>query len=147
MWLLWLIASGVFFVFEIVTVGFLTFWLGIGALLAMLTSFITDNLIIQTAVFVVSSVLLILLTKPFVNKYINKKTIPTNAYTLIGKTGIVTKDINTTKGTGLVKIGSEVWSAKSEDDTIIPEDSEVEILRLEGVKAVVKALKVPSHSN
>jgi membrane protein implicated in regulation of membrane protease activity len=144
MWLIWLIASGVFLVVEIMTAGFLTFWLGLGALLAMVTSFFTDNLIIQTAVFVISSVLLILCTKPFVNKYINKKTVPTNAYTLIGKTGIVTKDINTVKSTGLVKIGSEIWSAKTEDDTIIPENSEVEVIKLEGVKVIVKAIKVPS---
>ena len=54
MWLIWLIAAGIFFIVEIATVGFLIFWLGIGSLLAMIVSFFTDNIIIQTAVFVFS---------------------------------------------------------------------------------------------
>ena len=73
MWQFWLIAAGVFFVSEMLTVGFLIFWLGVGSLLAMIVSLFTDNLIIQTAVFVVSSVLLIFLTKPFVEKFVTKK--------------------------------------------------------------------------
>ena len=69
MWQFWLILSGIFFVFEMATVGFLIFWLGIGALTAMIISFFVDNVIIQTAVFVVTSIALIFLTKPFVKKF------------------------------------------------------------------------------
>ena len=47
MWSLWLIAAGVFFIIEIATTGFLLFWLGVGALLAMATSFITDSIFIN----------------------------------------------------------------------------------------------------
>ena len=68
MWGVWLIAAGIFFIIEIATVGFLIFWLGIGALLAMIVSFFTSNIIIQTAVFVISSTILIFATKPLVNK-------------------------------------------------------------------------------
>ena len=68
MWQIWLIASGIFFICEIITVGFLVFWLGIGALIAMLVSFFTSNIIIQMSVFVVSSGLLIFATtKSFAN--------------------------------------------------------------------------------
>ena len=35
MWVFWLIAAGIFFIIEMATIGFLVFWLGIGALLAM----------------------------------------------------------------------------------------------------------------
>ena len=55
MWQIWLIIAGVCLIAEIITVGFLIFWLAIGALLAMVVSFFTDNIIIQTAVFVISS--------------------------------------------------------------------------------------------
>lgn len=84
MWYIWLIAAGIFFLVEIATVGFLIFWLGIGALFAMITSFICDSIFIQTAVFVFTSVILILLTKPLINKWIkNSKTIVTNSASLI----------------------------------------------------------------
>ncbi len=78
MWLIWLIAAGIFFIVEIATVGFLIFWLGIGSLLAMVVSFFTDNIIIQTAVFVFSSVALILATKPLISKYITRKKYSSN---------------------------------------------------------------------
>ena len=140
MWGFWLIAAGIFFIIEIATVGFLIFWLGIGSLLAMVTSFFTDNIYIQTAVFVVSSAILIPLTKPFVDKIQNKKVAPTNSYSLINKKAIVTADINTIEGTGLVKVNGETWSAKSEDDSIIPKDTEVTILAIDGVKLIVKPI-------
>lgn len=138
MWQFWLIAAGIFFVFEMITVGFLVFWLGIAALITMVVSFFTDSIIIQTAVFVVSSILLIFLTKPFVKKFMNSKdNVATNAYSIIGKNGLVTEDINQTLGTGQVKIDGETWSAKCLDEAFIPKGSTIEVLKIDGVKAVV----------
>ena len=142
MWQIWLIAAGVFFIAEMITVGFLIFWLGIGALLAMIVSLFTSNLIIQTSVFVISSTILILATKPLVNKFIgNKDNVPTNVYGVIGKKGIVTQDINVTLGTGQVKIKGEVWSAICDENITIPKDTEVIILEVQGVKVFVEPVK------
>lgn len=139
MWVFWLIAAGVFFVIEMATVGFLIFWLGIGALLAMITSFITDNLIIQFVVFLISSTLLIIFTKPLVNKFVKiPKEIKTNAYSIIGKKAIVILPINNIEGNGQIKIDGEVWSAKSYNDEDIPKNAEVEVVEIDGVRAVVK---------
>lgn len=142
MWQYWLIASGAFFIGEILTVGFLLFWFGIACLLAMVVSFFTSNIIIQMVAFLVSSVILILSTKPFVKKFINKKTILTNANSLIGKKAIVIKEINNLQGTGQIKIGGEIWSAQNESDTTISENQEVEIIKIEGVKLIVKQLPI-----
>lgn len=139
MWVLWLIAAGVFFVVEMATVGFLVFWLGIGALLAMITSFITSNLAIQFAVFLISSTLLIIFTKPLVNKFVKiPNEVKTNAYSIIGKKAIVIAPINNIEGTGQIKIDGDVWSAKSYNEENIPKNSEVEIVEIDGVRAVVK---------
>ena len=142
MWYIWLIASGIFFAIEIATVGFLIFWLGIAALFAMIVSFFTSNVLIQTAVFVVVSSILLVFTRPLVNKYIIKisDTKPghlTNASSLIHKHGIVTSDINTIEGHGLVKVNNQVWSAKCEQEITIPEGTEVEVIKIEGVKLIV----------
>lgn len=136
MWYLWLIAAGIFLIAEIITTGFLIFWLGIGSLLAMIASFITDNLFIQTTVFVISSVVLIPLTKPLAKKYFDTgKSIVTNAYGIIGKTGIVTVDINTLESTGQIKVNGEIWSAKADAD--IPKGTKVKVLKIDGVKLIV----------
>ena len=137
MWYIWLIAATIFFLIEVATVGFLIFWLGIGALCAMIASFLTDNILIQTGIFVVVSAILIPITKPFVDKYLDKKTVPTNSYSILNKTGIVTKTITSPDGIGLVKIDGEVWSAKSKENTEIKEGTEVEVLKIDGVKIIV----------
>ena len=146
MWQIWLIASGVFFIIEIFTVGFLIFWLGIGALLAMLISFLTNNIIIQTAVFVISSGILIFATKPLVNKLTKTETVPTNVYSVVGKKGIVIEDINYSTGTGQIKSEGEVWSAKTNEQINIPKGTEIEIESIDGVKVIVKPLDTINNS-
>lgn len=142
MWQIWLIIAGVCLVIEIITVGFLVFWLAMGALFAMLTSFFTDNLIIQTAVFVISSGLLIFATKPFVKKFMdNKKSVKTNVYSIVGKVGIVTSDINSIDGSGQVKVNGEVWSAVGKNDANIAKGTEVQVKEINGVKAIVTPIK------
>lgn len=137
MWQFWIIASGIFFVAEIFTAGFLIFWLGVAALIAMIVSFITSNLVIQTAVFVICSIILLFATRPFVNKFVHTDSVKTNAFSIIGKKALVIQDINSTQGTGQIKINGEIWSAESQNEQIIPKGSEVEIVEITGVKAVV----------
>ena len=144
MWSIWLIAAGIFFVVEMATTGFLIFWLGLAAILAMLTSFITESVIVQTIIFVVSSCILIPLTKPLADKFAGKETVPTNSYSLINKRGIVTVDINPIEAVGQVKVNGEIWSAKTEDGTIITKDTEIEVLKIDGVKLIVSPIKAHS---
>ena len=113
------------------------FWLGIGAIFAMCTSFFVDDVFVQTLVFVVSSIVLIFLTKPLISKYVDKdKMVSTNAYSVLGKKGIVTIPIDNLSGTGQVKVNGEVWSAKS-NGADIPAGTEVEIQKIDGVKLIV----------
>ena len=41
---------------------------------------------------------------------------------------------------GEIKINGNIWSAKSEDSSLISENSQCEILRIEGVTAIVRNL-------
>lgn len=138
MWQFWLIAAGIFFIAEILTAGFLVFWLGIAALIAMCVSFFVSDLLIQSIVFIVLSVILILATKPLIKKFVHNNTeTKTNVFSIIGKKAIVTKDINSINGTGLIKVDGETWSAESEDYSDIEKGTEVKIVKIDGVKAVV----------
>ena len=142
MWKIWLIISGAFLVIEIINVGFLMFWFAVGALAAMVVSFFTSNVVIQSAVFIVVSTVLLFATKPLVNKILPKEPkIKTNSFSIEGKTGIVTIDINPSEGSGQVRIDGEAWSAKSSDNTYISKDTEIMVEKIEGVKAIVKPLK------
>lgn len=144
MWHIWLIVAGVSFIIEIITVGFLVFWFGIGALLTMIVSLIfPDNILLQTTIFVLSSTLLIFLTKPFIEKFakLDKKVV-TNAYSIIGKKGIVLQDINPTYGIGQIKVAGEVWSAKTIDGSTIEKGTQIEVQKIDGVKAIVEPISV-----
>lgn len=146
MWQMWLIASGVFFIVEIFTLGFLIFWLGVAALITMIVSFFTTNLIIQTSAFVICSAILIFATRPLAKKLTKKDVVSTNVYSIIGKKAIVTEDIDWATGKGKVKSQGEVWSAKTNEQINIPKGSEVEIEKIEGVKVFVKPLKIISKT-
>lgn len=138
MWQFWLIVAGLFFLGEIFTLGFLIFWFGIGALFAMIVSFFTTNIIIQTTVFLITSTIFILATKPLVKKFVDVKKTNTNVFSIIGKKALVIKDIDPIHSSGQIKLNGEVWSAETENDEIIKEGSEVEVLKINGVKAIVK---------
>ena len=141
MWYTWLVASGIFFIIEILSLGFLVFWLGIAALITMVVSLFTDSFLIQFSVFLVSSCILIPLTKPFSKKILKSQTTPMNTDSLVGKQAIVIQEINTTLGTGQVKVKGETWSARCAEETSIPKDSTVKVLGIEGVKLIVAPKK------
>lgn len=146
-WYIWLMLAGVFLIFEALTVGFLIFWLSIGALLTMIVSLFTKNLIIQMSVFVLSSTILIFATKPFVKKIAkNETSLKTNVYSIIGKVGIVIQEINSIDSTGQIKVGGEVWSATCKNDMTIPNGTEVEVLDIKGVKTIVTPIKTISNN-
>lgn len=141
MWQVWIILAGIFIIFEmVIPTDFLIFWVGIAAGITSLCSAFIDNITIQIAIFVVSSILLILCTKPFVKKFTKGlEDVHTNAYSIIGKTGIVTSDIDPISGKGQVKVNNEIWSAKTNDMAIIKKDTIVTVTAIEGVKVIVSA--------
>ena len=49
-----------------------------------------------------------------------------------------TKEIDPFSNSGQIKVGSEIWSAKSVNDEKIAEGTEVEVLEINGVRAIVK---------
>jgi len=89
---------------------------------------------------------LIFATKPFVKKFYKEETIKTNVFSIIGKIGIVTEEINSIHSKGQIKVDGEVWSATSNTETIIPKGSEVEILEVKGVKVIVSHIKISSEN-
>ena len=62
----------------------------------------------------------------------------TNAFSIIGKNGIVTKEIDPTTDIGQIKVNGEKWSAKSSTNEVIPVGTEVKVLKIKGVKAIIE---------
>lgn len=123
---------------------FYSFGLLFGALIALVSSFFISNVIYQTAIFLISSTLLIFLTKPFVKKFRSSDNVKTNAFSVIDKTGMVTLDINPNEKNGQVKIGSDAWTAISATGEPILKGTEIIVEKIDGVKLIVRPTKVSS---
>ena len=139
-WTVWLIFAGVCFILEIATEGFLLCWLGVGGLCAMGLSFVMpDALIAQVILMAIVSIILIACTRKLTKKVYSKDEKPMNVYTILGKKAIVSQAIDNIKGQGQIKIDGDIWSARNEEgDEQIAEGDTVEVVRIDGVKAMVK---------
>lgn len=140
--LYWLVISAVLIVTEIFTLGLTTIWFAAGALLAALVAWIGVGIIGQLIIFIIVSVVLLVLTRPLAMKYLNDKTVRTNADSLIGEIAIVTEEIDNIAGKGAAKIQGETWTARStKDEEIIEKGTKVQVIRISGVKLIVSKVE------
>ena len=131
----WLIFFIILVIIELITVNLVTIWFALGALITSLVSLYTTDTVILLAFFVITSLLLLILTKPVVKKLKVKKVVATNLDQVIGKTGIVSVPIEKDK-IGEVKVLGKTWSAYSDKE--IAKDKKVKILSISGVKLKVE---------
>jgi len=140
-WLIWLLIAVIMFILEIFTPGFFAACLGIAAAINSIIILIIPGIsyILQIIIFSILSILSFILIRPFVMKYLykNDKDKKTNADSLIGKKGKIIKSINPSEY-GALKIYGDEFIALSEDGTPIEAGTEVEIVKLDGIKVIVK---------
>lgn len=136
----WLVLFIVFLVAELVTAGALvSIWFCVGALVALVAAYLGAAFWVQMTLFFVVSIGLLLGTKPFLKKHLDPKTMATNADRILQNRGIVEEEINNLKGQGAVKIDGKSWTARNIDgEAVIPVNTEVIVVGIEGVKAMVK---------
>lgn len=137
----WLIVFLVLLFFEILTLGLTTIWFAGGALVAFVLAVMNVSWMIQTVVFLAVSFLLLLTTRPFAQKYINRHTTRTNIEGVIGKIVKVTADIDNINAMGKASLDGEEWMARSVDDQIkIQAGTFAKIVSVEGVKLIVEEI-------
>ena len=94
----------------------------------------------QCIVFVVSSIILLLLTRPVVKKLQNKP-VATNYELDVGKTAIVIEPIDNSVNKGRVTLDGTDWAARTEDGSKISEGTPVKVVRIDGAKLIVSEEK------
>ncbi len=138
-WLSWVIVAIVCAVAEIFTEGFFIIWFSGGALAAALAAKLGFALEWQFGLFVVVSTALVLSTKRLVERFQKKgPDVKTNVQALIGKEAVVIMEIPE-KGSGQVKVGGDVWTARSLSGGRIPLGVTVTVKRVDGVHLVVQS--------
>jgi membrane protein implicated in regulation of membrane protease activity len=137
MWIVWLSLAVIFLIVEGLTVEVISIWFSGSSLIAMVLDLIGLDLIWQLIAFVVVSVLLIILTRPIITKYLKKNESKTNVDSLIGELAIVTKSI-LPDDRGEVKVKGLYWLAISADNNLIEANTKVDIIAIEGAKLIVR---------
>lgn len=138
----WLMLFVVLLGIEILTMGLTTIWFAGGALAAFLISLIGCPVWLQAVVFIAVSLILLLVTRPFAIRYLNQRTEKTNVDSLIGKHAVVEEEIDNLEAKGSAQVQGVTWTARSEDDAIqIPAGALVRIVRIDGVKLIVRKAK------
>lgn len=141
MFIFWLVAAIALAVVEALTSALVTIWFVFGAILAMLGAAFGLAYVWQVLLFVLGSLLLLILTRPFAKKMLRPHSHPTNADRIVGRVGVVLEEINPLQNSGQIKILGQIWSAQSKDGTVIGRDENVRVLEIQGVKALVEQIK------
>ncbi|MEW6723944.1 MAG: NfeD family protein [Bacillota bacterium] len=136
-WQAWLGLAFILVLVEVATTGFFVFWFGLGAVLAALSAFFGAGTVVQLAIFVGASFILVVFTRPLARRLFNGRDVRTNAEALIGELGVVQETIKD-KESGLVRMGGEVWTAVLPGPGRASRGTRVRVLEVRGVRLVVE---------
>jgi membrane protein implicated in regulation of membrane protease activity len=136
-WIIWLIIAAVLGAAEMLTATLAFGLVAIGALVAAVAGAAGGNAPIQFGAFVLASVLGLGVVRPFAMRHIRQPPLlRTGTAALVGRSAIVLEEV--TDHSGRVRIGAEIWSSRSYDDTLtIPVGAKVDVLQIEGATALV----------
>ncbi len=137
---IWLSLSLIFFLIELGGISLFFFVsFAIGAIFAAMISLGNFSLWVQLITFLLVSFIVFIIMRFVFNP---KRYVPhvTNVDVLPGKKGIIITAIAPGM-TGQVKIGGEVWTARSFNAEIIFEGASVEVIRVQGCHVIVKPIE------
>jgi len=137
-WLVWMILAALFIVGEIFTAGFFILWFGIGAAVAGVLALLGLGATWQLSAFVVVSLVLFIISRKVAGKVTKAQPPGIGADRFVGSTVVVLEEINNNLGTGRVRLKSEEWRAESRDGSIIPPQTTVTVVDVDGTHLIVK---------
>ena len=141
LWLVWLIISILCLILELSSGDFYVTCFAIGALVAMVSSFIGVPLWGQVIVFAVFSVASIFFIRPRLLASLHKggEERESNADALVGREGVVTEAI-AAKGNGYVKVDGDQWKAVAANGETIAVGERVKIVSMASIVVTVEKI-------
>lgn len=121
MYIIWILLMIAAILVEAATFTLVSIWFAVGALAAVIAAVCGASVMVQIIVFLIVSVGAMIVTRPFLKKFMPNKYIPTNGELDIGKNAIVIEKIDAAAGTGRVRVEGVDWGAKTADGSVIDE--------------------------
>ena len=133
--IVWLILLVAFIVAEAATATLVSIWFCAGAAAALLLSAFVPNVLAQTAVFLVVSLVCLVLMRPLVRKKDAKAAVPTNADRNVGQTAEVIAAVEPARP-GRARLSGVDWAARC--DVPLAEGQLAEVVAVEGTPLVLR---------
>ena len=134
----WLVVFVALVGIEVGTMALTTIWFAGGALAAFFMALAGLPFQVQMTVFLAVSFVLLIFTRPFAIKYVNKGTVKTNVDGLVGKKARVLEEIDNGSGSGTAVLNGQEWTARAvRDDLVIHKGETVIVKEIRGVKLMV----------
>ena len=137
-WLIFIAVGLVLIILELlvgIETGLDLVFIGTAFVLGGLITLAMNNWVWTAIITGIICVLYVVIGRRYVHQRMAAKGAKTNIDTIVGKTGIVQKDIDRSKN-GLVKIGYEEWRARA--DEAIKEGEDITVTGISGVTLTVK---------
>ena len=136
-WVGWAIAAAVLAAGEAASATLVLGPLALAAALAAVVAAVGAGVALQVAAFLIGSVAALAILRPIARRHLNvPPRIRTGAAALIGTTAVVLEEVD--RDGGRVKIGGEIWSARSYDqDDVMVKGDRVEVMQIDGATALV----------
>ena len=136
-WIVWLVLAALLGVAEVMTTTLALGLLAVAAGVAAIVGAVGLGLPFQIGAFAIAAAAGIGVVRPLAVRHIRQPpALRTGTSALIGKSASVLEEV--TALSGRVRIGGEVWSARSYDEAqVIPAGSTVDVFAIEGATALV----------
>ena len=136
-WVVWAVAAAALAAGEAATAALVLGPLALAAAIAAIVAAAGAGVVAQALVFIVASVATLGLLRPIALRHMKQPPhVRTGAAALIGTSATVLEQVD--RDGGRVKIGGEIWSARSYDeDQVIEPGDRVEVLKIDGATALV----------
>jgi membrane protein implicated in regulation of membrane protease activity len=136
-WVLWMLAAGLLAVGEMFTLGFFLGPVAVAAVTAAIVALAGGGVALQWIVFTAMSAASFLVLRPIARRHLRTPMqLRTGTAALIGCPAIVLERVDD-RG-GQVKIGGEIWSARSfDEDDVFEPGTRVEVFKIDGATALV----------
>ncbi len=136
-WIVWLVLAALLGVAEVMTTTLALGLLAVAAVVAAIVGGVGLGLPFQIAAFAVAAGAGLGVVRPLAVRHIRQPPVlRTGTAALVGRSAIVIEEV--TPLAGRVRIGGEVWSARSYDEAqVIPVGFTVNVFAIEGASALV----------
>lgn len=139
----WLGLAVVFGLVEAAAPALVCLWFCLGAAVAFVVSFFVENVTVQVAVFLASSIVMLLALRPFMRKRTKAKPEDslTNADSYVGREVVVTQSVPAGAGQcGRVLLADVSWLARTADGTALASGARARVTQVDGTVLVVEPL-------